>query len=71
MVGHCDKAMMRGLPWPLQRGHCTPRSATRMLASGSRGFTRKSRSALGPWETAGGLVSVARANGVTALKQTT
>src|SRR5262249_58929656 len=37
-------AMMRGRPWPLQRGHCTSRSATRIDASGSRGFTRKSKS---------------------------
>src|SRR5262245_29950349 len=42
------KAMMRGLPWPLHRGHCTSRSATRIDASGSRGFTRKSRSTTVP-----------------------
>jgi hypothetical protein len=36
--------MMRGRPYPLQRGHCTSRSATRMEASGSRGFTRRSKS---------------------------
>jgi len=34
-------AMMRGLPYPLQRGHCTSRSATRMEASWSRGSTRR------------------------------
>lgn len=37
--------MMRGRPCPLQRGQWTPRNATRMEASGSRGFTRGSRSA--------------------------
>ena len=36
--------MMRGRPCPLQRGQWTPRNATRMEASGSRGFTRGSRS---------------------------
>src|SRR5262249_23222423 len=36
--------MMRGLPWPLQRGRCTSRRAIRMDASGSRGLTRKSKS---------------------------
>jgi len=40
--------MMRGLPYPLQRGHCTSRIATRMEASGSRGFTRKSKSTTVP-----------------------
>ena len=30
------------------RGHCTPRSATRIEASGSRGFTRMSRSTTVP-----------------------
>jgi hypothetical protein len=35
---------MRGLPCPLQRTHCTSRSATRMDASGSRGLTRRFRS---------------------------
>jgi hypothetical protein len=34
-------AMMRGLPYPLLRGHCTSRSATRMEASWSRGSTRR------------------------------
>jgi hypothetical protein len=42
--GRRASATMRGLPWPSQRGHWTPRSATRIDASGSRGFTRKSRS---------------------------
>src|SRR5262249_890086 len=42
--GHRAKAMMRGRPCPLQRGHCTSRSATRMDASGSRGLTRRSKS---------------------------
>jgi len=37
-------AMIRGLPYPLQRGHCTSRSTTRIEASGSRGLTRKSKS---------------------------
>src|SRR5262249_52851614 len=41
-------AMMRGLPWLLQRGQCTSRSATRTEASGSRGFTRKSKSTTVP-----------------------
>jgi hypothetical protein len=40
--------MMRGLPYPLQRGHCTSRSATRTEASGSRGLTRKSKSTTVP-----------------------
>ena len=46
--GCCANAMMRGLPRLLQRGHCIPRSATRMEASGSRGFTRRSRSTTVP-----------------------
>jgi hypothetical protein len=41
-------AIMRGRPFPLQRGHCTPRSAIRIDASGSRGFTRKSKSTTVP-----------------------
>ena len=41
-------AMMRGLPYPLHRGHCTSRSATRAETSGSRGFTRKSKSTTVP-----------------------
>ena len=40
--------MMRGRPKPLQRGHNTSRSATRTEASGSRGFTRKSKSTTVP-----------------------
>jgi hypothetical protein len=44
MDGCCANAMMRGLPCPWQRTHCTSRSATRMDASGSRGLTRRSRS---------------------------
>jgi hypothetical protein len=35
---------MRGLPCLLQRGQRTSCEATRMEASGSRGFTRRSRS---------------------------
>ena len=34
--GHCASATMRGLPFPLQRGHCTSRSATRIEASVAR-----------------------------------
>src|SRR5689334_8038827 len=40
--------MMRGLPCPLHRGHCTSRSATLIDASGSRGLTRKSKSTTVP-----------------------
>jgi hypothetical protein len=39
---------MRGRPWPLQRGQRTSRKATRIEASGSRGFTRKSKSTTVP-----------------------
>ena len=34
--GRCASATMRGLPCPLQRGHCTSRSATRIEASVAR-----------------------------------
>ena len=40
--------MIRGLPCPLQRGQHTSRKAKRMDASGSRGFTRKSKSTTVP-----------------------
>src|SRR5262245_59150770 len=46
--GCLANAIMRGLPCPLQRGHCTSRSAMRTEASGSRGFTRKSKSTTVP-----------------------
>jgi hypothetical protein len=44
IVGCRTNATMRGRPCPLQRGQTTSRSATRIEASGSRGFTRRSKS---------------------------
>lgn len=41
-------AATRGRPCPLHRGQRTSRSATRIEASGSRGFTRKSKSVKPP-----------------------
>ena len=42
-----DPAIL-GRPWPLHLGHVTSRRATRTEASGSRGFTRRSRSTTVP-----------------------
>ena len=46
--GRLARPTIRGRPWPSQRGQRRSRNATRIEASGSRGFTRKYKSTTVP-----------------------